>query len=191
MGKDGRDPHARDAPRSAERAAESSFDVPATVVDPHAGRRAAAAIAARGFGHHEAPTKESKDVAARLAAHERSMARQRGVTPPDPVLSPRTTPRSFDLRVDALEDVQGSAPMHFEPIEHGQAPGELSDRFDIPLGTSPGLMPVPRPSGRGMRLFLGALVALVLLAVAGFVGMQRGWLPRVIGPAPGSSLPGR
>lgn len=194
--KGGRDPRAHSASRPAD-GNEELFDCPPTVVDPNAGLRAAAALAAHGFGPKEVPTRESKDVAARLAAHERSMARLSGAAPPDPVL-PRKTPRGFDLRVDALEEVSG--PTHFSPVEdevgaHGEPLdrfGEPADRFDIPLSTRPDIAAVPPPPRpRGSRWLLGATVAVALLAAAGYLGLQRGWLPRAITPAALSPSPGR
>jgi len=193
MDKGGRDPRAHGASRPPD-SGEELFDCPPTIVDPNAGRRAAAALAAgQGFGRHEVPTRESKDVAARLAAHERSMAQRGTPAPaPDPVLA-RRTPRGFDLRVDALEEIQGPGAQHFAAFEEeAGALDEPTDRFDIPLHTRAdvALVPPPRRS-RGLRLFLGAAVAAAMLAAAGYVGLQRGWLPRAITPASLSSSPGR
>src|SRR4051812_35547651 len=105
MGNDGRGPRAGGASQGQERPAEDEFfDGSATVVDPDAGRRAAAAIAAaRAFGQHEVPTKESKNVVAALAAHERTVAEERRVA------DAPTPAAGFDLQVDALQEISGTA----------------------------------------------------------------------------------
>jgi hypothetical protein len=193
MGNDGRDPRAHGASRPAEgRAGEDLFDVPPTVVDLNAGRRAAAAIAARGFGTQETPTREGKDVVSRLAAHERSLARQRGAVVPDPVLAARPTPRVFDLQRDALEEVQGSGELRFAPIEHaGPSSSLAADQFDIPLGTSAGPSPLAPKRSRAFPLILGTVLALAILGGLGFLGLERGWLPRGAAHPPVSASPGR
>ena len=184
MGKDGRDPSAHGASPANRSSGEELFDVPATVVDPHAGRRAAAALAGRGFGHNEVPTREAKDMVARLAAHERSMARQRGAAAAAPV-SPRRTPPTFDLRVDALEEIEGPGRLHFAPIENGPqvVPEEHFDRFDIPLGTGAGI-PTPARRSHGWLWLLGATLVVAALAGVGLHLRQSGLQSKVVTATP-------
>jgi hypothetical protein len=188
MRKDGTDPSIGVA--SAGSAEFELYDVPATVVDPHAGRRAAAAIAGRGFGHNEVPTRENKDMVSRLAAHERAMARQRGGEEPDPA-NLRPTPRVFDPRLDALEEIEGPRHIHFAPIETAPGPSHAGgpDRFDISL-TSAGVPLAPRRS-RGMFWVLGAVVLAAGLAGVGLHLRQSGLQAKVVTAAPGASLAGR
>jgi hypothetical protein len=186
MGKDGRDPSSHGASRTDGYAGEDLYDVPATVVDPHAGRRAAAAIAGRGFGHNEVPTREAKDMVSRLAAHERAMARQRGAPAPAPVTPRRTTPRSFDLRLDALEEIEGPRQLPFAPIERapGPQPGDHLHHFDSPRGTGAGV-PVPARRSRGLLWILGATLVVAALAGAGLYLRESGLQSKVVTTAPG------
>jgi hypothetical protein len=154
------------------------------VVDPHAGRRAAAALAGRGFGN-DVPTREAKDMVARLAAHERAMARQRGAPAPAPV-SPRRTPPTFDLRVDALEEIEGPGQLHFAPIENGPrvVPGDHVDRFDIPLDTG-AVLPAPARRSHGLLWLVGVTLVVAALAGLGLHLWESGLQSRIVTAAPG------
>jgi hypothetical protein len=172
MGKEGTgSPHARGAlPEEEQAPADEFFDVPATIVDPNAGRRAAALIAAaRNFGQ-EVPTKESKNVAAALAEHERNLAEERRVSAqPTPTLG-------FDLRVDALQEIEPPARVEPRPVEipvpvrerERPAPFDLSEATD----SEPEPEPEGLPKGRGNGVTL--LVIALLAGVSGFVAFRFG-----------------
>jgi hypothetical protein len=166
MGNDGMGPRARGASPDPEGANEF-FDVPATVVDPNAGRRAAALIAAaRNFGQNEVPTRESKNVAAALAAHERNLAEERRV-------SDASTPAAgFDLRVDALEEITEARAVPVPPAEPPRTfeHTEVSDRFDINVDTTSRPSPLAE---RPARSRLPLVVGLVLVAAVAGMGVYR------------------
>jgi hypothetical protein len=151
------------------------FDGSATIVDPDAGRRAMAAIAAaRGLGQNEVPTKESKNVAAALAAHERNLAEERQVS------SHPTPAVGFDLRVDALQEIE-SPSLTLKPSPPRPAPPppvleDASDKFDIDVATGSSLSPLPRrPASRGLTLVALALIAAASgFAAFHFVGARLG-----------------
>jgi hypothetical protein len=165
MGKDGTGSYPHSAlPEQESDPGSEFYDLSATIVDPEAGRRAAAAIAAaRGLGQNESPTRESKNVSAALAAHERHLAEERRVaTPPTP--SP-----NFDLRVDALQEIEPArAP---RPRQGSQVfAAEVSDQFDIPVSTGSRPSPLPRPRSNGLVLVLIAILA----GTGGFVAFRLG-----------------
>ena len=88
----------------------------------------------------------------------------------------------------ALEEVEGQGG-HLEPIEEeGPTARDPLDRFDIPVDTSTGVAPL-RPERHGRRWLVGAALVVAVLALAGVVGMQQGWLPRVLSRV--SSVSGR
>jgi hypothetical protein len=154
------------------------FDGSATIVDPDAGRRAMAAIAAaRGLGQNDVPTKESKNVAAALAAHERNLAEERQV-------SAQPTPAvGFDLRVDALQEIE-SPSLTLKPTPSPPRPAplppvlreEAADKFDIDVATGSSLSPLPpKPASRGLTLVALALIAAASgFAAFHFVGARLG-----------------
>lgn len=173
----------KDAFRSSTRGAlqedpspVDEFDGSATIVDPDAGRRAMAAIAAaRGLGQNDVPTKESKNVSAALAAHERNLAEERQVS------SHPTPAVGFDLRVDALQEIESPgltlkpSPLPAPPLPalREEVP---EDKFDIDVATGSSLSTLPRkPASRGLTLVALALIAAASgFAAFHFVGARLG-----------------
>jgi hypothetical protein len=166
MGKDGTGTRVRGASPEREHTGDEFFEVPATVVDPEAGRRAAAAIAAaRGFGVNEVITKESKNVTAALAAHERTLAEEREVGfHPTPAIG-------LDLSIDTIQEIEGPTRVPAWVEAPGGIPQEQPDQFDIAVTTGHAPSPLPvRSRGRGLTV----VVIAVLAAAACFAAFRFG-----------------
>jgi len=169
MGTEGRGPYPRGAlPEQESDPGDEFFEVGATIVDPDAARKATAALAAaRGFGVNEVITKESKNISAALAAHEKNIAdERRGSAHPTPVVG-------LPLQVDAaeIEEIEAPAPEPPRPVQPAFREADVSDRFDINVATGSSPSPLPaRPRGNGLILVIIALIS----AVGGFAFFRYG-----------------
>jgi hypothetical protein len=178
-------------PEQESDAGNEFFDVGATIVDPDAGKRHLAAIAAARGGQHEVPpreprhiaatsgfganeviTRESKNVSAALAAHEKNLAEERrGSAHPTPVVGLEV------VEEDALEEeeieVEEPPRQALRPVTSPSAFPEtdVSDKFDINVATGSSPSPLPaRPRNNGLILVVIALVT----AAGGFMAFRFG-----------------
>jgi hypothetical protein len=179
-------------PEQESDAGNEFFDVGATIVDPEAGKRHLAAIAAArdfgqkevppreprniaatsGFGANEVITRESRNVSAALAAHERNLAEERrGAGHPTPVVGLEVG------EVETLEEeeieVEEPPRQVLRPVTSPSAFREtdVSDKFDINVATGSSPSPLPaRPRNNGLILVVIALVT----AAGGFAAFRFG-----------------
>jgi len=168
MGTEGRGPYPRGAlPEQESDPGDEFFEVGATIVDPDAARKATAAIAAaRGFGQNEVITRESKNIQAALAAHEKNLAdERRGSAHPTPVVG-----LQLDVTVAEIEEIEAPA-LPPRPVQQAFGETNVSDQFDINVATGSSPSPLPaRPRGNGLILVMIALIS----AVGGFAVFRYG-----------------